>query len=168
MKTFLCMLLIFKTLSAGTLKPETFSEHVMRLEAMLKQKEPVSAYSFQNKAALEKFMADIAKYYGLDKELLVGIVRQESAYCRFKLNKTTGDAGCMQIHKGNIKARGWNRSVIMNHDAASIVAGALVLLDFKKAFKAKEPKTWACRYNIGYRNMPGQCISYLNKIYALR
>lgn len=168
MKTILCMLLVFKILSAGTLKPPTFSEQVAKLEAMLKQKGPGSTYSFQNKQALEKFIANIANHYGLDKTLLLGIVKQESAYCRFKLNKITGDAGCMQIHKGNIKAHGWNKSVIMNHDAANIVAGALVLLDFRKEFKAKEPRTWACRYNIGYRNMPAQCLTYLNKIYALK
>lgn len=168
MKSILYMLLIFKTLSAGTLKPVTFAEQVIKLETMLKQKGPGSTYSFQNKQALEKFITNIANHYGLDKTLLLGIVKQESAYCKFKLNKTTGDAGCMQIHKSNIKAHGWNRSVIMNHDAANIVAGALVLLDFRKAFKTKEPRTWACRYNIGYRNMPAQCLTYLNKIYALK
>lgn len=165
MKIILYMLLVFHTISAGTLRPESLQEKVYRLELLLKSKKSEHSHSFPNKAALEKFITGIANYYGLDKELLIGIVRQESAYCRFKLNKVTGDSGCMQIHKATIKAYGWNKSVIMNHDAANIVAGALVLLDFKKAFVAKEPKTWACRYNIGYRNMPHQCITYLNKIY---
>lgn len=131
---------------------------------MLVQKKSVSVYKFQDKLALENFIGHISKYYAVDKMLLLGIIRQESAYCRYKLNKTTGDVGCMQIHKGNIKAHNWNYNTVLNHDAAGIVAGAIILRDFKKQFAVKEPGTWACRYNIGYRNMPQQCLSYLNKI----
>lgn len=152
-------------MAAGTLPKQKFADTVKRLELQLKQKQASKSFNFQNKQALEKFIAQIAKYYSLDKQLLMGIVRQESAYCKYKLNKTTGDSGCMQIHKGNIKAYNWNKQTILDHDAANIVAGAIILVDFKKNFASKEPKTWACRYNIGYRHLPASCISYLNKVY---
>lgn len=168
MKIFMAIMFYISIMTAGNLPKQNFADTVKMLELQLKQKQPAKQFSFQNKQALEKFIAQIAKYYSLDKQLLMGIVRQESAYCKFKLNKVTGDSGCMQIHSSNIKAYGWNRSTLMKHDAANIVAGAIILTDFKKNFASKEPKTWACRYNIGYRNMPGQCISYLNKIYALK
>lgn len=167
MKLFILMLLHAGIMAAGTMPKQQFSDIVKKLELQLKQKQASKSFNFQNKQALEKFITQIAKYYSLDKQLLMGIVRQESAYCKYKLNKVTGDSGCMQIHVSNIKAYGWNRSTLMKHDAANIVAGAIILADFKKNFASKEPKTWACRYNIGNRNLPASCISYLNKVYRI-
>lgn len=165
MKTLLTILLIANIISAGTMPPQAVSATIKQLETQLRQKKALRSYSFQNKAALEKFIGHIAKHYAVDKLLLMGIVRQESAYCKYKLNKVTGDSGCMQIHKSNIAAYGWNKDTIMKHDAANIVAGAIILADFKRKFSANEPKTWMCRYNIGYRSLPQQCITYLNKVY---
>lgn len=155
-------LLITCNISAGTLKLTT-EQKVKMLYAQLTGKKYVP-YSFNSKKQMLEFVAELSRFYALDYKLVSGILRQESLNCTKKLNTVTKDVGCMQINVRNIKARNWNYAAILHNDAVGILAGVLVLREFKTAFSKKEPGSWPCRYNIGYRKLPETCLNYLNKI----
>lgn len=46
---------------------------------------------------LAKLIVNVSEKVGVDYQVLAAIVQKESGYCKFRLNKTGGDSGCMQF-----------------------------------------------------------------------
>ena len=92
------------------------------------------------------------------------IVAVESNYCKYRANYASMDFGCFQINKGTIKLHKWNFKTVTQNDMLNTHAAAIILRDFKKAFRKSEPDTFVCRYNTGYRNLPKTCAKYLQKL----
>lgn len=120
-------------------------------------------YRFANKLELHRYIVKVANIYKLDAGLLRRIVIIESNNCLYRTNTATSDFGCMQINSATIRGYGWHKSVITN-DLLNVHAAAIVLRDFKRQYAAKEPLTWACRYNVGNKTLPIACETYLNKL----
>lgn len=91
---------------------------------------------------------------------------QESSYSmgatgvKCGVSLTTGEKDCVavdfgiaQINEKTIQRYGFDQNKLMTDLTYSVDAAAVVLSDFKKGFKKKEPDTWYCRYNAGTRSM---------------
>lgn len=156
------ILIIPLAISSAVPASESLPAIKARLEAALKL--PSRAYSFSSKSELHAHIKAVAKLYNLPSRLLKRIVAVESANCKYRVNKRTKDFGCAQINHLTIKGYNWNADSVMHNDRLNIVAAAVVLSDLKKVFGSKEPNTWSCRYNIGWRKLPKACSAYLNKL----
>lgn len=109
-----------------------------------------------------------ARKYGLDAHLLAAILAQESGFRRSAVNEGSNDYGLAQINERTIAAYGFDRQRLMVDRQYAIDAGARVLADFKQRFKAREPLTYWCRYNVGTGRLVGRraenCLVYMNKV----
>lgn len=160
----LLILILIVPLAISSAVPESESLPAIkaRLEAALKL--PSRAYSFSSKSELHAHIKSVAALYNLPPKMLKRIVAVESANCKYRVNKRTKDFGCMQISEQTIKLYKWNFKTVSNNDKLNIVAAAILLSDLKKAFAQKEPQTWSCRFNIGWRKLPKTCSTYLHKL----
>lgn len=132
------------------------------------ENEKLAPYTFKNKKELTTYIKKVAKHYKLSSKLLLQIVAVESNYCRYRVNSKSQDFGCFQINRSTIKLHKWSFNAVVNNDMANTIAAAIILSDFKRAFAGREPATFACRYNIGYRNLTKACNAYLAKLEAAR
>jgi hypothetical protein len=48
-------------------------------------------------ADLAQLIVEVSESVGVDYQILAAIIKKESNYCLFRLNKTGGDSGCMQF-----------------------------------------------------------------------
>lgn len=114
----------------------------------------------------------LAKQYNIQQNLVRQILAVESQYCKYLYNAKTKDYGCMQINKHNLPYLLEKHRItpydLMTDEIKSIEAGLIILKKMQKRFKAQEPTTWACRYNVGTGMLKGkralQCAAYLEKL----
>lgn len=165
-KLTMSLILCCTTIGAAKLQYQDVFKHLMQFEPFLHLNAPAPIFKFKDKEAVQQFLQAISKKTQLEYALLKGIVAQESYYCKYKHNKSTNDYGCFQVNAATAKGLGIKTANLLRNDVVSILAGIKVLQQFKRQYEKMEPKTWACRYNIGNRRLPAACITYLNKIYA--
>lgn len=126
------------------------------------------AAALSDAAEIDSDIAKVATEYKLDATLLQAILMQESRLEPNTINHKTLDYGIGGINVKTIKAYKFDKDRLLTDKVYSIKAAAIVLSDFKKNFKHKEPLTWHCRYNIGYRAMKGKaqenCMKYMKAI----
>ena len=166
MKTLITTILIASTpLSSisNVVNPfEPINEGVIR--DMLTSKHVASTFKFANKAEIVTFTKKYAKLLNLDPKMVLGILKQESQFCKYKLNTKSRDYGCMQVNAYTAKAYNFNLQSIKANEAYSILAGLIILKDLRK-HKIKTLKhKWPCAYNIGNKYLPKTCDVYLAKI----
>lgn len=122
---------------------------------------PAATYSIE-----DEFL--IAHQYRLSPKLLKAVLFVESSLDHTAVNPHTLDFGIGQINYKTAEAMGMDVSRLTKDRAYSIEQAAIVLADFKKQFKSREPENWVCRYNVGWGTLEGkrayQCEIYLHKI----
>lgn len=123
---------------------------------------PAPRFKFKNIKQLHQHLTLVARRHALPVTLLKQIVAVESSNCRARVNALTNDFGCMQINATTIKLYGWNKRSVVHNDMLNLEAAARILVDFRKSF----PKSYSCRYNIGYQNLPQTCAAYNAKLAA--
>ena len=112
---------------------------------------------------------EIAKKYNVDPYLVLSIINVESTGCKYKVNKTSGDYGCMQVNQANIDKLGLDKHKLVHNDAYAIEAGVVILHKMKLRYADTEKLSWVCRYNVGTGKLRGRraklCTMYANKVY---
>lgn len=118
---------------------------------------------------LKQIIIKAAKRHGIEPSLYLAIVKVESNFQVDAYNLKTADYGLSQVNRKTAKRYRLDLVRLLKDPAYNANAGALILADFKRMYKHKEPKTWMCRYNVGSGAMSGtkaeKCIVYLNKVF---
>lgn len=108
-----------------------------------------------------------ARAHSIDPLLVKAIINVESSGCVRNFNSKTLDYGCMQINIKNVTALNLDKQKLLTNPAYAIKHGVKVLKSFER-FKAKEPLTWYCRYNVGtgklIKNRAKVCLMYADKV----
>jgi soluble lytic murein transglycosylase-like protein len=105
--------------------------------------------------------------HGIDPMLYFNILQVESELDQNAFNASTHDYGIAQINHKTAVLYKFSVQKLKTDVDYNLNAGAIILRDVQKSFKAKEPLTWYCRYNIGYGKLSKKakaCKSYLAKI----
>lgn len=122
--------------------------------------------SMQTKKAMElsNVIFNKAVKYNVSASILTAILMQESSYTLEAKGKHTGykidpitqeykkvtiysDFGIGQIYVGTIERYGFDVNRLTQDLDYSVEAAAIVLSDFKRKYKKKEPFNWYTRYN---------------------
>lgn len=101
--------------------------------------------------------------FGLDKDLMLSILAQESAF-KLSAKSTTNDHGMAQINKHTIKRYNLNKNKLHTDIEYNTYAMSIVLNDFKKLYSHKE-KDWYTRYNSPTKFYRMKYKARLNKFY---
>lgn len=117
----------------------------------------------------EATVKQMSTIYNLDANLIQAIINVESSGCKYKVNKTTGDYGCMQINVYNIAALNLDKDRLVRDNKYAIRQGVKILNSFKR-FQSKDGSLWICRYNVGTGKLVGKrarnCVKYAQKVKA--
>jgi hypothetical protein len=105
-----------------------------------------------------------AAKYGVGAKIFKALLIVESDLNHKAVNPLTMDFGIGQINYRTAEAYNIDISRLTHDRAYSIDRAAFVLSKFQKTFKAREPATWVCRYNIGYQSLPARCAEYNRRI----
>lgn len=106
-----------------------------------------------NLSKLEKWIFGIqsaSSICDISPQIIEGIIRTESNYCKYKINKKSSARGCMQIIKSNLTETEYKRVKI--DDWYSIKKGVELLCKFKKSY----PRTYIRRYYAGTGKLEGK------------
>ena len=106
--------------------------------------------------------------HGLDPELFIAILIVESNLRVGAYNSDTNDHGIGQINITTAKSFKLDIVRLKTDLEYSLNAAAIVLKDFQKRYKKKEPDMFYCRYNIGSGKLVGiklrRCLKYIEKV----
>lgn len=139
----------------------------MKVKSMLIISSIFVAAAIADAQSLEHQIQSAAEAHNVDEQLLKAIVAVESQGRLAAYNKRTHDYGLGQINKRTAAAYGFNRAKLLTDAQYNLNAAATVLAYFQKRYKAKEPHTWYCRYNVGTRSNAHKtqaCTAYLIKV----
>jgi soluble lytic murein transglycosylase-like protein len=111
---------------------------------------------------------DVARTHNVDPQLLKAVLKVESNLDHTAINPDTLDYGIGQINHHTILAYKMDADRLLTDRAYSIERSAFVLSTFQTKFAHREPKTWMCRYNVGWGQLTGRkaynCNIYLRKL----
>lgn len=117
----------------------------------------------------EATVKQLSTIYNIDATLIQAIINVESSGCKFKVNKVSGDYGCMQINVHNIQALKLDKARLVRDNKYAIAQGVRILNSFKR-FQSQDGSLWICRYNVGTGKLTGKrfrnCIKYATKVNA--
>ena len=87
-----------------------------------------------------------AKELNIKPQRLAAILAQESRYTLNVVNKKSKDYGIAQINHRTIESFGFDKHRLLTDLEYSVMAGAIVLADFKRMYGKREKDYWT-RYN---------------------
>lgn len=99
-------------------------------------------YALQIANAIDK----AAKELNIRPQRLAAILAQESRYVLSAVNKKSRDYGIAQINHKTIERFGFDKQRLLTDLEYSVMAGAIVLADFKRMYGKREKDYWT-RYN---------------------
>ena len=110
---------------------------------------------------LAGFITKYAKEYKVEREVLSCVLKVESSY---KLNvvSNTKDYGISQINEKTAYLYSFSLNRLTTDLGYSVMAGAIVLSDYRRVFRDEEIVNWVGRYNIGYQALPVAGTPYQN------
>lgn len=112
----------------------------------------LDAHSDDGTANISKLITKYAKVYKVERDVLSCVLKVESNY-RMGVVSDTEDYGMSQINIKTAKMYGFNLVELLSDVDYSIKAGAIVLSDYRRTFRANEIVNWVGRYNIGYQSL---------------
>jgi len=98
----------------------------------------------KHKEVIAKTISKSCKQYHIPCNIYTAILAQESM---FRTSPKGGDHGMSQIYHVTAKAYKLNKHRLKRDFKYAIKAGAMILSDFKKRYKDREPLFWWTRYN---------------------
>ena len=125
-----------------------------------------------SKADIIQATRDAASRHGLNVDLYLKIVTIESSLRPGAYNARTKDIGLSQVNLKTAKAFGFNVKRLKQDYKYNLNAGAIILADFKRRYKARNPDLWPCRYNVGSGRLQGPkleaCRRYMSRLEAVQ
>ena len=101
---------------------------------------------------VSRLITKYAKQYNVEREILSCVLKTESNY-RMGLVSDTEDYGMSQINIKTARMYQFNLMELLTNVDYSIKAAAIVLSNYRSAFRESEIVNWVGRYNIGYQSL---------------
>lgn len=115
---------------------------------------------------LALLISKTATKYDIPRPLLSCMLKIESTYNQAAISNTM-DYGMAQINIQNIRRFKLDHAKVINSVQYNVDFGAKLLAHYQERYKDLEPRTWACRYNIGTGSLTrlgAACEAYLERL----
>lgn len=121
-------------------------------------------------SALSGSITKYAKQFNVERDILSCVLYVESRYIVNVISETQ-DYGAAQVNIKTIKRYNFSINELLTNGDYNVKAAAMVLSDYRIAFRSDEINDWVARYNIGYQSLNRGSIgalyvAYNNKVRA--